>query len=89
MMTVEGLLTNDDLATWLGVSVETVRTWRKTGTGPPGFKVGRHVRYEPADVRRWIDAQKAAAMDAAPPEGTTGPQAVSTAGDRGGVHGRP
>ncbi|WP_189271879.1 helix-turn-helix domain-containing protein [Kitasatospora griseola] len=38
-------------------SVETVYQWRRKRTGPPGFRVGRHLRYDPAEVARWVAAQ--------------------------------
>ena len=56
---MEHLLSTTEVAEWLGVPMETVRRWRKHGDGPRGFKVGRHVRYDPTDVRAWLDAQRA------------------------------
>ena len=50
-------LTPVDLAKLLGVPVETIYQWRYKRTGPPGFRVGRHVRFDPAVVRKWIDQQ--------------------------------
>jgi predicted DNA-binding transcriptional regulator AlpA len=50
---VNDYLSNEDLATRYGVPIKTVRKWRYEGTGPQGFRVGRHVRYREADVRRW------------------------------------
>lgn len=43
-----------DLAQYLGVPVATVYTWRTRGGGPPGMRVGRHVRYRPQDVEAWL-----------------------------------
>ncbi|MFE0627803.1 helix-turn-helix transcriptional regulator [Streptomyces sp. NPDC058864] len=43
-----------DLADLLGVPLETVYQWRRKGTGPRGFRIGRHLRYDPEDVRRWV-----------------------------------
>ncbi|MCA1274037.1 helix-turn-helix domain-containing protein [Streptomyces sp. 7G] len=56
-------LTPEDLASLLSVPIETVYHWRKRRTGPPGFRVGRHIRYDPATVRAWIEHQ--ATTDAA------------------------
>lgn len=56
-------LTPEDLASLLAVPIETVYGWRKKRIGPPGFRVGRHVRYDPAAVHAWIARQ--AALDAA------------------------
>ncbi|MBP8533083.1 AlpA family transcriptional regulator [Streptomyces sp. MK37H] len=50
----ERYLTPLDLADLVGVPVETVYQWRRKGTGPRGFRVGRHLRFDPEDVRRWI-----------------------------------
>ncbi|MEU8870272.1 helix-turn-helix domain-containing protein [Streptomyces javensis] len=53
-------LTPDDIAEMFEVSKETVYAWRKKRIGPPGFRVGKHVRYDPAAVKRWQDARMAA-----------------------------
>ncbi|MGW6570160.1 helix-turn-helix transcriptional regulator [Streptomyces sp. NPDC054975] len=47
-------LTPEDIAVKFKVSVETVYYWRKQRTGPPGFRVGRYVRYDPAAVQAWV-----------------------------------
>ncbi|MEU0700963.1 helix-turn-helix domain-containing protein [Streptomyces bacillaris] len=56
-------LTPEDLASLLSIPIETVYHWRKRRTGPPGFRIGRHIRYDPATVRAWIEHQ--ATTDAA------------------------
>jgi excisionase family DNA binding protein len=53
----ERYLTPLDLADLLGVPVETVYQWRRKRTGPRGFRVGRHVRYDPEDVQTWVASQ--------------------------------
>ncbi|MEU0231457.1 MULTISPECIES: helix-turn-helix domain-containing protein [unclassified Streptomyces] len=50
-------LTPEDIAELFDVPLETVYYWRKKRTGPPGFRVGRHVRYDPAAVRAWVTQQ--------------------------------
>jgi excisionase family DNA binding protein len=50
----ERYLTPVDLADLLGVPVETVYQWRRKHTGPRGFRVGRHLRFDPADVTAWV-----------------------------------
>jgi predicted DNA-binding transcriptional regulator AlpA len=52
-------LTPEDIAVLFKVSVETVYGWRKTRTGPPGFRIGKHIRYDPTAVRDWV-TQRAA-----------------------------
>ncbi|MCX4726972.1 helix-turn-helix domain-containing protein [Streptomyces sp. NBC_01306] len=47
-------LTPDDIAAMFGVPLETVYQWRKKRTGPPGFRIGKHLRYDPADVQTYV-----------------------------------
>ncbi|TWV37165.1 helix-turn-helix domain-containing protein [Streptomyces misionensis] len=58
-------LTPDDIAEIFEVPVETVYQWRKKRTGPPGFRIGKHLRYDPADVRTYVTERKNADRDAA------------------------
>ncbi len=51
---IERLLKPTDLSEWLGVSLSTLYSWRWRGEGPPGFRVGRLVRYRVEDVERWL-----------------------------------
>ncbi|WP_052869374.1 helix-turn-helix transcriptional regulator [Streptomyces niger] len=53
----ERFLTPVDLADLFGVPIETVYQWRRKRTGPRGFRVGKHVRYDPEVVRRWVTEQ--------------------------------
>jgi len=55
----EALLSPDELASFLGVPKATVYKWNHTGDGPIPRRVGRHVRYRPADVDRWLEARAA------------------------------
>jgi predicted DNA-binding transcriptional regulator AlpA len=49
----EGLLTEQDVAGMLEVSLSTLRRWQRQGTGPPCLEIGRQVRYRQAAVERW------------------------------------
>jgi excisionase family DNA binding protein len=60
-MTVEPLWNVDDVSRYLRVPIETLYQWRKRKYGPPAARVGRHLRYDPTDVRAWLDAQTRAA----------------------------
>ena len=51
---VERLWTIDDVAAFLQVPVATLYQWRHHRTGPPAYKVGRHLRYDQAAVRAWL-----------------------------------
>lgn len=44
------LLTVDDLARVLRVPKATIYRWRCTGDGPPGYTIGRYVRFRWPDV---------------------------------------
>ncbi|WP_308286096.1 helix-turn-helix domain-containing protein [Actinomycetospora soli] len=44
----------EDVAAFLDVPVRTVYEWRRTGYGPRGRRVGRWLRYDPAEVRTWF-----------------------------------
>ncbi len=46
------------LAEYLGVPIGTIYSWRHVGTGPPGARMGGHVRYRRSDVDEWVEAQK-------------------------------
>jgi hypothetical protein len=50
----ESLWSIDQVAAYLKVPVQTLRTWRKHRTGPPAARIGRHLRYDPAHVRSWV-----------------------------------
>ena len=49
------LLTVEQLAAQLQIPVSTIYQWRYLNHGPPGFKVGRHLRFEKSDVEAWLD----------------------------------
>ncbi|MEF9525843.1 helix-turn-helix transcriptional regulator [Streptomyces sp. RB13] len=53
----ERYLTPEDLVQLFDLpSVETVYQWRRKRLGPRGFRVGRHLRYDPKDVQSWVQS---------------------------------
>ncbi len=54
------MLSPSAVAEMLDIPIATIYAWRHRGEGPPGFRVGRHVRYRAADVELWIDQRKQA-----------------------------
>ncbi|WP_328829806.1 helix-turn-helix domain-containing protein [Streptomyces sp. NBC_00252] len=58
-------LTPDDVAVIFKVPIETVYQWRKKRTGPPGFRIGKHLRYDPTDIRAYVAERKSADQAAA------------------------
>jgi excisionase family DNA binding protein len=43
-----------DLAEYLGIPVQTIYQWRTKDYGPPGRRMGKHVRFVPEEVRAWV-----------------------------------
>jgi predicted DNA-binding transcriptional regulator AlpA len=56
---VEPLWSAKQVARFLGVPVATLYQWRYRRTGPRASRVGRHLRYDPAEVRAWLARQAA------------------------------
>jgi excisionase family DNA binding protein len=48
------LWTAQDVADYLTVPLATLYQWRYLGTGPTAYRVGRHLRYDPAAVQAWL-----------------------------------
>jgi predicted DNA-binding transcriptional regulator AlpA len=46
----------EDVAAFLGVPVNTLYQWRHQGLGPKSRRVGRYIRYDPDDVRKWFES---------------------------------
>jgi hypothetical protein len=49
-----GLMTQDELALMIDVSVDTLREWRRLRQGPDFVKTGKGVMYREADVQDWL-----------------------------------
>jgi excisionase family DNA binding protein len=52
------LLTQQQLADELEVSLRTLERWRQEGTGPTFIRVGRSPRYRRADIDAWLERQR-------------------------------
>ena len=53
---LERLLTTEELAELLQVSIRTIEGWAYRGVGPRVTKIGSNRRYRPADVAAFLDA---------------------------------
>lgn len=53
----ERLATIEEVAEYLGKTVNSLYVMRHRGTGPRSSKVGRTVRYRWSDVEKWLDEQ--------------------------------
>ncbi len=49
-------LREQEIAEWLGLSIATLRAWRRRGQGPRFVKFGRSVRYMVGDVEQFVRA---------------------------------
>lgn len=45
----------EEVSTYLGVPIRTLYQWRTKNYGPPGERVGRHLRYRASDVVAWFE----------------------------------
>ena len=52
----EPLWTVDDVAAYLNIPVKTLYDWRSRRHGPVGKRVGKYVRFRPADVVAWFES---------------------------------
>jgi predicted DNA-binding transcriptional regulator AlpA len=52
------LLTIQDLAERLTVSVGCIRAWRLRGDGPPAIRVGTALRWDSREVDEWLDIRR-------------------------------
>lgn len=49
------LMTPEELAEYLGVTMHCIYTWSSRGDGPRVLRVGGRLRYRPDDVEAWLD----------------------------------
>lgn len=53
------LLTLDELCAMLKITKATAYKQRSTGTGPPGYRIGKHLRFKRSDVLIWLESKRA------------------------------
>jgi excisionase family DNA binding protein len=53
--TIAPLWTIKDVSEFLGIPVQTLYQWRHRHSGPPAYRVGRHLRYDPTAVLAWLE----------------------------------
>jgi predicted DNA-binding transcriptional regulator AlpA len=51
----ERLWTHQETAEFLGIPPKTLHQMNYKRTGPRSYKIGKHRRYNPADVGAWLD----------------------------------
>jgi excisionase family DNA binding protein len=46
----------EQVAAYLRIPVNTIYQWRTRKYGPPGRRVGKHLRFNAADVKAWFES---------------------------------
>ena len=59
---IEHLVGIEDVASYLDISKDTIRSWIKKGT-IPFRKVGRQYKFRLSEVNAWVDSGKSADAD--------------------------
>jgi excisionase family DNA binding protein len=54
----KGALPVGEAGKYLGLSISTLNKLRCSGGGPPFLKFGRAVRYNPDDLKEWLDSRR-------------------------------
>lgn len=72
------LWSTEQLAEYLGIAVPTVHSLRRRGDAPPAYRVGKVLRFDPAEVTAWLHERR---EDPTELEGTDGPRDVDTVED--------
>jgi predicted DNA-binding transcriptional regulator AlpA len=57
------LLSAEQVAEITGLSLETLAQWRSRRRGIPYLKIGRAVRYDPAEVQIYLDGCRVSVSD--------------------------
>lgn len=61
---LDGMVSRQDLAMQLGLSVDTLRRWEAEGDGPASIRVGRRVLYRITVVNAWLRSREKKAAGA-------------------------
>ncbi len=57
------LLTAEQVAKLTGMAIETLAQWRSQKRAIPYLKIGRAVRYDPADVQKYLEGCRVSVSD--------------------------
>lgn len=52
------MLTPAEAAEYVRYPAETLRRWRRLGTGPKFIKAGNHIRYRKVSLDRWLEERE-------------------------------
>ena len=89
MVDLTKLLDNEQTAALLGIKPNTLEVWRLKGKGPRFVKLGNAkqapIRYEKAEVLRWLREQTFASTSAYSPAARLTPTRLMSSPARGSV----
>jgi excisionase family DNA binding protein len=60
---IPDLLTPENVAEITGLSLDTLAQWRSQRRGIPYLKIGRAVRYDPAEVQTYLERCRVSVSD--------------------------
>jgi excisionase family DNA binding protein len=52
------MMTVEDLAEYLGLPIGTIYKQRSEETDPPGYRVGKFVRWKRSEVDAWLETKR-------------------------------
>jgi excisionase family DNA binding protein len=52
------ILRIDELCEWLKISKNTIYKQRSEGTGPPAYRIGKHLRFVRSEVLEWLATKR-------------------------------
>lgn len=52
------MLSIDELCAWLKIPKNTIYKQRSDGTGPPAYKLGKHLRFARSEVLAWLATKR-------------------------------
>jgi excisionase family DNA binding protein len=82
----ENLWSVDDLAAYVGVPRATIYVWSSRRVGPPGVRVGRYLRFRPAEVESWLEQAQREHQRADAPESRRLGAGTRATGDDASYH---
>ena len=57
-----------DAARYMGLSIATLRMYRRLGRGPAYLRLGRAIRYPLADLDSWLNARRVETRESQTPQ---------------------
>ncbi len=52
-----GLWSHQETSQFLGITEAALHTLNYKGSGPKSYKVGKRRRYDPTDIREWLESR--------------------------------